>query len=365
MGGKGDTRGERAIIIDGDKSSTSFLSALMDRLDLKRGTACDLEQALPDIENGSVSLVVADVSLVEPEQVKEIQDLHPDICFIFTGRSLERFRDWPNPGLSDFLAKPFISEEVEFRLKRIFLERKARLKNQKARRALETARVELEKKKRQLEMSEEDLEKIKHLYKEIGNELNTTSEKLRKAKDQLEVLAVTDGLTEVYNHRYFMDQIHEKFEEARKRSSPLSLLMIDIDHFKAFNDTHGHLTGDLVLKNIAQVLKSNCRKTDIVARYGGEEFAVIMPNTDFRRAQTAAQRIRNAVESRPLPNGRKIERVTVSIGIGITEKNVESADTLISMADKALYRAKSEGRNRVVLREENQPAAETRWYSRF
>lgn len=360
-----DMKGENVLIIDGDESSTSFLSLLMERLDCKFTIAGNLTEALTYLKDETFTVVIAESLPFQEEEVTEIQDIHPDMCFIFTGHPPEKLRDHVNTGLSDFLPKPLGSEEAEFRLKRILLEREARLRNQEGERELETARDELERKKRELELSEEDLERIKHLYKEIGNELNTTSEKLRRAKDQLEVLAITDGLTEVYNHRYFMDQVHEKFEDAKKRSTPLSLLMIDIDHFKAFNDNYGHMTGDLVLKDIAQILKSSCRQEDIVARYGGEEFAIIMPHADFHQAEIVAKKILTAVENHHLPNEKEAPRITVSIGIGVTEEHIDSADNLISSADKALYRAKSQGRNRVVSREKSQPAAEMQWYSRF
>jgi len=212
----------------------------------------------------------------------------------------------------------------------------------------------------------EDLEHIKHLYKEIGSELNATSEKLREANHQLEVLAKTDGLTEVYNHRYFMDKIGEMFEDSKKKGTPLSLLMIDIDHFKTFNDNHGHMTGDVVLRDIAHILKSNCRKIDIVARYGGEEFAVILPETGSDEAENIAERIRTLVEKHRLSNGDRSQSVTVSIGVGTSgDKEIETVNALISLADKALYHAKARGRNQVVLGEPNQPMPVQQWFSRL
>jgi diguanylate cyclase (GGDEF)-like protein len=263
------------------------------------------------------------------------------------------------------LTKPFSLQEAEFRLKRIIFAGEKRSREEEVKKELQAANDELERKNRELESSVGDLEHIKHLYKEIGNELNTTTEKLRQANDQLEVLAKTDGLTEVYNHRYFMDQIREKFEHSGEKSTPLSLLMIDIDHFKAFNDNHGHRTGDFVLRDIARVLKSNCRKEDVVARYGGEEFAIILPETDSGDAERIAEKLRTLVENHHLPNGEDTLRVTVSIGIGTNEKDVNSVNELISTADRALYYAKAQGRNRVVFGEPNQPMPVNRWFSRF
>jgi len=356
---------ETVLIIDSDDDSTSLFAQAVERL----GFSCRIDrnptEALTHLRNDSVSLLIADGSSLQEEQFAEIQRLHPDIGILFTGHSLEEFRGSITPETSDFLSRPFTMEEVEFRLRRTVRERNWRLQSREVEKELHRARDELERNKRELEQSEEDLERIKHLYKEIGNELTTTSEKLRKAKDQLEGLAVTDGLTEVYNHRYFMNLIGEKFEASNKQSAPISLLMIDIDHFKALNDNHGHMTGDLVLRDVAQILKSSSRQADIVARYGGEEFAIILPETDSNQAEEVAEEIRTAVESYRFPNGNEALRVTVSIGIGTKDGGIDSVDRLISSADKALYIAKSAGRNRFVFGKKIHPPPIDQWFSRF
>ena len=305
MEGKLAMKKENILIIDADENSTYLLSLLIERLGYRFKVVEDLERGLNELKDRPCSLVIADVSLFEAKQILKIQELHPDICFIFTGHSVERFKDHIKPGISDFLSKPFTTEEAEFRLRRIIVDRATQCRYEDAEKELKAAKHQLERKNRDLESSMEDLEHIKRLYKEIGRELNTTSEKLRTAKDQLEVLAITDGLTEVYNHRYFMEHIHDRFEEAKRESTPLSLLMIDIDHFKTFNDNHGHMTGDLVLRKIAHILRSSCRTEDIVARYGGEEFAIILPDTNSQEAQLVAERIRTAVENHHLPNGKE------------------------------------------------------------
>ncbi len=357
---------ENVLIIDVDDDATALLSQVMEQLGYRFRVESDTTKAFTHLNNVASTLVIAEGSLLQAEHIINIQDLHPDIGVIFTGHSLENIKDHLNPSVSDFLSKPFSSEEVEFRVERILRDRDAHLRNRQAEKELQTARDELDRKRRELELAEEDLERIKHLYKEIGNELNTTSEKLRRAKDQLEVMATTDGLTEVYNHRYFMEKIHEEFEAANKRSAPISLLMIDIDHFKSFNDNHGHMTGDLVLKNIAQILRSSSRKEDIVAPYGGEEFAIVLQETDSHQAKRVAEKIRAAVEKYDLPNGNETQKVTISIGIGASGEGVDSADQLISLADRAVYRAKAEGRNRVVFRkigDRDPPMID--WFSRF
>jgi diguanylate cyclase (GGDEF)-like protein len=358
-------KGENVLIIDPDASSTSLLPQLMERLSCESRIEEDPGKALNILKEEKFTVVIAETSLLMEEHIMGLQKLHPELCLIFTGDSLEELDSKLDPRVSDFLCKPFTLKDAEFRLTRILLERDRGLQNREAEEALQTAKEELERKKRDLERSEEDLERIKHLYQDIGNELNTTSEKLRKAKDQLTVLAITDGHTEAYNHRYFMDQIREKFEEAKKESVPISLLMIDIDYFKTFNDNHGHMTGDLVLKSIAQILKSGCRQEDIVARYGGEEFAIILPYADAHDAFTVAERIRTKVEQYSVPNGRETQTVTVSIGIGVKGEDAESIDQLISCADRALYRAKATGRNRVALFDKTRAVPNVQWFSRF
>jgi diguanylate cyclase (GGDEF)-like protein len=360
-----DRKRDGVLLIEEDENSSQLLSSVMARLGYKITVTADPSKALADLKDETFTLVIAEVSLFQPSGMVKIQAPNPEICFLFTGHSVEEFRDQIEPGVSDFLSKPFSLEEAEYRVRRILVERDGRLRYQEAEQELRAARKELERKTRELELSWEDLEHIKHLYQEIGSELNKTSEKLRRANDQLEVLAITDGLTEVYNHRYFMDQIQERFKDAKRLSTQLSLLMIDIDHFKAFNDNHGHMAGDLILREIAYILRSSCQTEDLVARYGGEEFAIVLPDSDSHQAEKVAEKIRAAVESHQFPDGDKVKQVTVSVGIGVLGEGVNSVDDLISSADKALYRAKAAGRNRVVFHNQKGSMDFTQWYSRF
>jgi diguanylate cyclase (GGDEF)-like protein len=356
---------EHILIIDVDEEWTSLLTPLIDQLGYRCKVVDDPLEALVHLEDKTFTVVIAEVSLLRREQVMAFQHLHPEVCVLFTGQSMEELKELLDPRLSEFLTKPLSLEEAEFRLRRIILERDTRLRRHEAEEELEEARDELQRKTRELEQSEEDLNRIKFLYQEIGSQLNTTSEELLRAKEQLEILATTDGLTGVYNHRCFMDQIQETFKIAKDQAAPISLLLIDIDHFKAFNDNHGHMTGDHVLRSIAQRLKSSCKGKGIVARYGGEEFAIILDGTDSRRAERLATTIRKTVESHRVTNGSESLKVTISIGVGFEKEGVESVDHLISAADKALYRAKAAGRNRVACGERIQPPPAGQWFSRF
>src|SRR6267142_2267967 len=165
--------------------------------------------------------------------------------------------------------------------------------------------------------------------------------------EQAERLATTDGLTGLLNRRTFNAQLQGRLREALRYNRPLSLLLLDVDHFKRVNDTFGHPAGDAVLKGIAAVAQKQARETDIVARYGGEEMALILPETDAAGAHAIAERIRKAIGATSHPTERGAIQVTVSIGLA-TSPCPGDAEAVLEAADKALYRAKQGGRNRVV-----------------
>ena len=161
-------------------------------------------------------------------------------------------------------------------------------------------------------------------------------------------LATTDGLTELYNHRYFQEQMKMQVEQAKRYESNFSLIIIDIDHFKRFNDTFGHQSGDAVLRQVAMTLKRNVRATDIVCRYGGEEMSIILPNIGKDEAYSTAQKIcsRVAEKSYKLSNGKE-SNVTISLGVATYPFDGTDASSLIECADKKMYSAKNNGRNQV------------------
>ncbi len=162
-------------------------------------------------------------------------------------------------------------------------------------------------------------------------------------------LATIDGLTELYNHRYFQETLKNQIELAKRYSQHFSLIIIDIDYFKKFNDTYGHQAGDAVLRQVAQILKKNSRTTDFVCRYGGEEMAIILPNTNSEEALFNAKRINKAIAEKEFYlNSSTSGNVTISIGVATFPENAESAQALIEYADKGLYYAKEHGRNQVI-----------------
>jgi len=170
--------------------------------------------------------------------------------------------------------------------------------------------------------------------------------------DKLQHMANLDGLTELYNHRAFQDRLDEEIERARRGNRTLALLMLDIDLFKIFNDTYGHLAGDEILKEVSKIIRASIRKMDVPARYGGEEFAVILPEVTLEGAILVAERIREEVEHKRINfEGRHIG-VTISIGIAIYPEDGKDKKSLIASADLALYHAKRTGRNRVCTYKE-------------
>jgi diguanylate cyclase (GGDEF)-like protein len=155
-------------------------------------------------------------------------------------------------------------------------------------------------------------------------------------------LSVTDELTTVYNRRYFQERLAQQARLAERYLHPYSLVFLDIDHFKQFNDSHGHAAGDQVLAELGTVLKKWARNSDVVARYGGEEFVVLLPHTDAEGALQAAERLRRAIETHSFPRRRKI---TVSLGLASFPGDGKAEQDLVQQADRALYMAKKAGRN--------------------
>jgi diguanylate cyclase len=199
--------------------------------------------------------------------------------------------------------------------------------------------------------------------KALEDRLSMSKQEISNLQQNLEAIRVetlTDPLTTLGNRKYFDRAIAAAVQSAAACSEPLSLLMLDIDHFKSFNDNYGHLTGDQVLRLVAMSLKQTVKGQDITARYGGEEFAVVLPATALRQALTVADHIRRAVMSKELKKkstGEILGRVTISIGVSMLQPG-DDPDSLIERADACLYAAKRNGRNRVICETDPEYAAE-------
>ena len=196
---------------------------------------------------------------------------------------------------------------------------------------------------REMEQTNHSLEVRLKASKQEINQLQQNLETVRNE-------SLTDPLTGLSNRKYFDEMLDRAVLESRQSGEPLSLLLTDIDHFKKFNDSYGHLTGDQVLRLVAQAVRQNVKGQDLAARYGGEEFAIILPSTPLRQALTVADHIRRGVVLKELikrSTGENLGRVTISVGVAMLHKG-ELAAGLIERADACLYAAKRTGRNRVV-----------------
>jgi diguanylate cyclase (GGDEF)-like protein len=184
--------------------------------------------------------------------------------------------------------------------------------------------------------------------KALQDELKTKNRQLEEVLLKVETLAITDPLTELFNRRHFSTTIEKEFNRTVRFQSPTSCLMIDIDYFKKINDEYGHHTGDLVLKEIAKIIKDNIRKIDTAARWGGEEFIVLLPGTKKENALHAAKRILEAISGHQFSG--ITGQITVSIGaVSVPEASIDTAEKLIHASDLALYEAKAKGRNRIEI----------------
>jgi diguanylate cyclase (GGDEF)-like protein len=181
-------------------------------------------------------------------------------------------------------------------------------------------------------------------------EAQVQANKMEGLNQRLKAMSVTDDLTGMYTRRYFFDRCEEYLRAARRHRLPLSLMMVDIDHFKRVNDNFGHPIGDTVLSEIARLVHGALRASDICARYGGEEFVILLPYTEEGEALTLAHRLLETVACHLFPVREDVGRITISIGLSCLDRDHPvGVEALISRADGALYRAKREGRNRVCV----------------
>jgi len=299
------------LIVDDDSSVRNTMQEYIGSAGYVSLTAATAEDALELLKKNSFDVVVTDIRLPGMgglELTKIIKKRNGADVIVVTGYSDDySYEEAINIGASDFVIKPVRLEELLLRLKRVLKER------------------------------------------QLGAERTRMMEKLQK-------LAITDGLTKLYNSRSFYTQLELEVDRFNRYKHPLSLLLLDIDNFKEYNDNFGHLEGDKVLVRFSQIIKSCLRANDSAYRYGGEEFTVILPETSGEEAKTVAQRIRATLEAEnftPEPD----RMATITISIGVTQCFAkEELSSFIRRADKAMYLSKQNGRNRVsVLLAEEHP----------
>lgn len=191
-------------------------------------------------------------------------------------------------------------------------------------------------------------------FNTMAEKLQDKTIKLENLAKEFEELSITDGLTGLFNHRHFYSRAEIEFERAKRYNEPFSLLMLDVDNFKHYNDKYGHPSGDKLLETIGSLIRTHTRSSDIACRYGGEEFAILLPETDKSHAVMAAEKIRRIIQSHEFPHRKTqpLGDITVSIGVAsypADEKGVKKISELIEKADNALYEAKNRGKNRVCV----------------
>lgn len=219
---------------------------------------------------------------------------------------------------------------------------------------LKKANAELGKKNQELLKTFSELQVMRLQDERRSKELSSLNRELQHANKLLAEMAITDGMTRLYNYRHFMVLLKKEWERAKRNRTNFCVMMIDIDHFKEFNDRWGHQMGDEALKFVARTLRAQTREYDIVARYGGEEFSVVLPDTDLSTCYAVAKRMNQAIEHKTLLVGheKKKAHLTISVGVSIFlpgEEDPRSYEQLLKDADVALYLAKNQGRNRIEI----------------
>jgi diguanylate cyclase (GGDEF)-like protein len=210
---------------------------------------------------------------------------------------------------------------------------------------------QLKTKEDELRLTIQDSEEKNRELEELNKKIQGLLKKLDNKNLQLKELSIKDGLTDLYNYRFFSKSLQDQYHLAERYNFPLSFIMIDIDYFKAINDTYGHQFGDEILKQLAGILTDNVRDTDKLVRYGGEEFAILLPHTDIEDAYIKAERLRELISNYNFKiQGEKLG-ITISSGVAAypANKGIHRAERLVNYADKALYQAKEQGRNMTVL----------------
>jgi diguanylate cyclase (GGDEF)-like protein len=336
----------KILVVDDDADIVRMLESVL-RLRFEVLTAPNGLRALEILDSGPLDAVMTDQmmpGLSGVELLGKVQAQHPGAARVLVTASqrVNVLRDAVNQArVHRFLSKPLRLAELPTLLTEAIREATLEATN-------ERLVAELKIKNEELGYSNERLEQL----------VRERTQELELAVQELRTLALHDGLTGLYNHRHFQEAIVAELARAERHQHPLGLLFIDVDHFKHYNDQHGHPAGDRLLRQLAAVLTGERdsglprqgRVSDLTARYGGEEFVVLLPETDVRGSVLRAERIRRAVaecefehrESQPLGC------VSVSVGLACYPDHAHDRQGLVDTADRALYRAKAAGRNRVV-----------------
>ena len=314
----------RILVVDDVPDNVEILEARLSSRGYDVQTATNGEEALVRVKDGQPHLILLDVMMPGMDghevarRVKDDETLPFIPIILVTALSeAEDVVQGLESGADDYISKPYNFRELEARVRAML--RIKRLQD------------ELDQKNRELELVNKRLKK----------------------------LSITDGLTELFNHRHVHQLLHDEFERSDRTGESIAVVMMDLDRFKSVNDTYGHPTGDVILYETAQIIKDTAREIDMPGRYGGEEFIAILPETGEEAGARFAERVRQAVEEYVFRDGATEVRMTVSCGVAsFPAPGVYTPEALLKAADNALYEAKHGGRNQVVRASQAPPAAE-------
>jgi diguanylate cyclase (GGDEF)-like protein len=310
------TRRFRILVVDDDADSIDLMTRWLGMEGYDVTTARDGAEALQRIAADKPDLVLLDLMMPPPDGLTVVRTVKRDramsttpLVMMTVKRDVKAKIEALRAGADDFIVKPFHFDELDAVLRSCL--------------------------------------KKRYLY----TSLERANRQLRDANEKLTKLSVTDDRTNLLNDRYLKRRLAEEFKRARRYDAPLTVMLLDLDHFKQVNDKYGHDCGDQVLTEFARILVQNAREIDIVGRYGGEEFLMILPNTDGIRSAVVAERVRKAAEEHVYRYREFLVRMTVSIGLASVPANaaLRNEADLLRAADEALYRAKQTTRNKVIL----------------
>ncbi len=300
------------LLVEDSPTQAQQVGLLLESAGYEVSVASTGDEALEMIQELGPDLVILDVILPDMDGYTVCRRIRKQVLsyipvLMLTQRAdVEDRVDGLEVGADDYLAKPFDERE--------FLARVAALL------------------------------RIKQLQDELQHRLQNE----RRAYESLRQIALTDSLTKLYNRHHFAEMLQREFDTAQRYGTPLACIMIDIDHFRHFNNRYGHAIGDWVLQGVAQLLMENVRRVDVVARYGGEEFVILLPMSNLTAATETATRLRQLVENQRWESPAGPLKITISLGVAaFPEAAVDRAEDLVDYADQALLRAKANGRNRV------------------
>lgn len=311
----------KILVVDDDQAIRGVVSEVLTDDGHQVVTVASAEEALRLFQNDDFGLVMSDIRMSGMNGIQLLQEVRAleteaQVVIMTSHASIETAIQALKLGAYDYLVKPFESLE---------------LISNTASRALESLMLARER----------DL---------LVASLTRNNAELERLNKFFRELAIRDGLTGLYNHRYFHEALSAEVDRARRYNRELSILFIDVDYFKSYNDTHGHQKGDELLKELAELLQANVRDSDIVARWGGEEFVVMAPETNCNKAKEMAEGLRAKVAAHPFNNRETQPTGCMTVSVGVASLLADGTDrSLVFRADKAVYAAKGKGRNAVCV----------------